>query len=147
MTDETGVDDPPDLPAALAEAQAATSRLLASIADLGDADVTRMTALPGWTVGHVLTHLARNADGNRGMAEGAAKGEVAEQYPHGAAGRAADIEAGSGRPAAELVADVRTSAAALAHTWQSLPEETWVAPRPAVVGAPAARPDRAEPHP
>ena len=125
MTDDIGLEEPSDLLAAVAEAHAATSALLASLADLDDAEVTRMTALPGWTVGHVLTHLARNADGNRNMAEGAGRGEVAEQYPHGAAGRAADIEAGSRRPAAELLADVRTSAAALAAAWGGVPAEAW----------------------
>ena len=40
-------------------------------------------------------HLARNADGVRGMVEGAIAGEEREQYPHGAEGRAADIDAGA----------------------------------------------------
>ena len=32
------------------------------VADLGDAEVRRASKLPGWSVGHVLTHLARNAE-------------------------------------------------------------------------------------
>src|SRR5579883_2263142 len=91
-----------------------TARLLETIDGLTDDDARRPSLLPGWSVGHVLTHIARNADGNRRMAEGAARGESLAQYPHGAAGRAADIEAGAGRPAADLIADVRDSAAALA---------------------------------
>jgi len=119
------VEDPPEVRGALAEAGAATSALLVSIAGLGDGDVAGMTALPGWTVGHVLTHLARNADGNRNMAEGARRGEEREQYPHGRAGRDADIQAGAGRSAAELIDDVRTSAAALAAAWAAVPAPAW----------------------
>ena len=42
---------------------AATERLLATATALGDAQVREASLLPGWTRGHVLTHLARNADG------------------------------------------------------------------------------------
>ncbi len=140
MTDDAQDEDPPDIAAQLAETAAATAALLTSIGGLEDADVTRMTALPGWTVGHVLTHLARNADGNRRMADGAGRGEVAEQYPHGAAGRAADIEAGAGRGAAELIADVRASAAALAAAWEAVPAGAWSRPvRPMSGPQPLAR--------
>lgn len=76
----------------------------------GSPDPAAPSRLPGWTVGHVLTHLARNADGLRGMVEAAARGELADQYEGGAIGRTADIEAGAGRSAAELVDDVVTSA-------------------------------------
>ena len=46
----------------------------------------RASRLPGWSRGHLLSHLARNADGVRGMVEGAIVGEEREQYPHGARG-------------------------------------------------------------
>ena len=37
--------------------------LWAMLDELGEAvDPARPSLLPGWTVGHVLTHLARNAD-------------------------------------------------------------------------------------
>ena len=66
--------------------------------------------LAGWTRGHVLTHIARNADGITRTLTGALRGEDVPRYPNGMAGRDADIEAGAGRPAADLVEDVRTSA-------------------------------------
>jgi maleylpyruvate isomerase len=50
---------------------------------------------------------------------------VADQYAGGDAQRAADIEAGAGRPAAELVADVLEAAARLERTWDNTPEEVW----------------------
>ena len=46
--------------------------------------------------------------------EGAAGGELRDQYPGGLEQRRDEIEAGSGRPAVELVADVRESSAAVA---------------------------------
>lgn len=75
-----------------------------------DLDVRAASLLPGWSRGHVLTHIARNADGiNRTMA-GALRGEVVARYPDGRAGRDADIEAGARRSSVELLADVRESA-------------------------------------
>ena len=38
---------------------AATSRLLATATALSDAQVREPSSLPGWTRGHVLTHIAR----------------------------------------------------------------------------------------
>lgn len=70
-------------------------------------------ALPDWTRGHLLTHLARNADGLLRVLDGADRGESAEQYPGGAAARQAGIDVGADRPWDELVADVRETAAAL----------------------------------
>jgi maleylpyruvate isomerase len=103
----------------------AQGRFDAAIAVLDDDDVRRPSRLPGWTVGHVLTHVARNADSHRRRAVGAAQGLVVEQYAGGYAGRAAEIEAGSARPAAELIADVGSSAEDLRVSWQDLPSEVW----------------------
>jgi maleylpyruvate isomerase len=52
-------------------------------------------------------------------------GEVRQQYPGGYDQRAADIEAGAGRAAAELVSDVRDSAARLEAAWESMTPEAW----------------------
>ena len=99
------------------------ARLGETLARLADVDARRPSLLPGWTVGHVLTHLARNADSLVRMLEGAGRGEVADQYPGGNEQRAADIEAGAGRPARELVADVVDSARRLEEVWAATPEE------------------------
>src|SRR5919206_1227017 len=81
-------------------------RVVSTLSGLTDTAARRPSLLPGWTVGHVATHLARNADSHVRLLEAARRGEVADQYPGGAAQREAEIEAGAGRPAAELVADV-----------------------------------------
>jgi maleylpyruvate isomerase len=101
------------------------ARLAETLAGLTDDDARGPSLLPGWTVGHVLTHLARNADSHVRLLEAAAGGEVADQYAGGDVQRAADIEAGAGRPAAELVADVMDTAARLERTWDATPEEAW----------------------
>ncbi len=57
-----------------------------------DLDPRQPSLLPDWTVGHVLTHIARNADSMIRMLDGL------DQYEGGIGGRQADIEAGAGTP-------------------------------------------------
>lgn len=64
----------------------------------------------------MLTHLARNADSLVGMVVAADEGRVADQYPSRES-RDADIEAGAGRSAAELVADCRATIDRLEAAW------------------------------
>lgn len=101
------------------------ARLRATLAELGDVDPHRPSRLPGWNVGHVLTHLARNADSHVRLLDAAARGEVADQYAGGNEQRAVDIEAGSARSAAALVADVLGSAARLEEAWAVTPDHVW----------------------
>ena len=101
----------------VAEAHARLLGRLQGLVEAGELDPAGPSRLPGWSRGHVLTHLARNADGLRAMVEAAERGEVGEQYPGGASRRADDIERGAGRGAAELVDDVATSAARLEGAW------------------------------
>lgn len=96
-----------------------------AIRQLDESDVRRASLLPGWTIGHVLTHVARNADSHRSRAEGAARGVVVDQYEGGYTGRAAAIDLGAGRTANELIADVNTSALVLEETWRSVPDQVW----------------------
>ena len=105
----------------------ASARLLATLHGLDDVTARRPSRLPDWTVGHVVTHLARNADSHIRMLEGAMVGEVADQYERGLAGRAADIAAGAGRPAAELVADLGRAIDDLDAAWQRVTPEVWAA--------------------
>jgi maleylpyruvate isomerase len=119
----------PVLPTELIEGvRAAHGRLHATLADVTDETVRLPSRLPGWTVGHVLTHLARNADSVVRRLTAAADGRTIEQYAGGDAGRAAEIEAGAGRPAAEQVADVLTADAAVDRLVTDLPAEVWARP-------------------
>jgi len=105
----------------------AHARCASAVASLTGDDVGRPSRLPGWSVGHVLTHLARNADSHVRRTEAALRGEVVDQYAGGAAGRAAEIEAGAGRPAHDIVDDVVTSARALEAAWADVGAEAWPA--------------------
>jgi maleylpyruvate isomerase len=109
--------------ARVAEAQ---GRFDAAIAALSDDDVRRASALPRWTMGHLLTHVARNADSHRRRTEAAVRNEVVDQYPGGYEGREAEIEAGAGRRASELIDDVRVSAEEMLAAWRAAPEAAWV---------------------
>jgi maleylpyruvate isomerase len=89
-----------------------TDRLLATARGLDDAAGPTLCA--GWTRGHVLSHISRNADGLAALVRSAVDGTGEPMYASSEA-RDADIEAGAGRPVAELVADLEASAAALAQ--------------------------------
>src|SRR5579859_4132863 len=103
---------------------AATERLLATAGALSDAQAGEPSLLPGWTRGYVLTHVARNADGLGNLLRWARTGTEIPMYASAEA-RGADIEAGAGRSAAELVADVRESAAAFAAEVPTLSGDAW----------------------
>jgi maleylpyruvate isomerase len=107
---------------------AAQARLDAALVGLNEAAARRPSLLPGWSVGHVLTHIARNADSVVWRLEGAAAGEQRDQYPGGLEQRRADIEAGAGREASALAADIRRTSAAVAEVMARLPTEAWDAP-------------------
>lgn len=113
--------DPSHLPGV----RAAHARLLETIGGLDDATARAASLLPGWSVGHVLTHLARNAESFVRLADALVAGVPAVQYPGGVEQRAHDIEVGAGRPADVLVADVRATAAALDDAFAALPDGLW----------------------
>jgi maleylpyruvate isomerase len=88
----------------LGSVREATERLLTAVAKLDDTAVSEPSRLPGWTRGHVLAHLARNADALVNVLEGR------PMYAD-AAVRDADIERDAPRPLGVHLADVRESAA------------------------------------
>lgn len=111
----------------LARLGESTGRLLATADGLTDAQAAAESRLPGWTRGHVLTHIARNADGFRNLLAWARTGTKTPMYPSEEA-RARGVEAGAGRSAAELAADLRASAAAFAAAAEDLPAGAWDTP-------------------
>lgn len=110
------------------------ARLAATIERLTDEVALQSSLLPGWSVGHVLTHLARNADAMSSRIEAATRGEIIDQYAGGAEGRALEIEAGAGRPAKALILDVVGSSQRLNVTFASLPDDCWNRPVRSVNG-------------
>ncbi len=108
----------------LARIEDATGRLLATVGGLTDAPMREPSLLPGWSRGHVLTHIARNADGLANLLRWARTGTETPMYASRRA-RSSDIEAGAGRTAAELAADLRESAAGFGAQATSLPDDSW----------------------
>jgi maleylpyruvate isomerase len=104
----------------------ATAELLEAVAALDPASLAEPSLLPGWSRGHLLTHLSRNADAVVNLLTWARTGEETPMYGPGDA-RERDIEAGSGRPLEEQLADLRTSAERLDATIDSLPPQAWAA--------------------
>ncbi|MFJ6612085.1 maleylpyruvate isomerase family mycothiol-dependent enzyme [Streptomyces sp. NPDC091289] len=87
----------------LGAVRGATERLLDAVGKLDNVSVAGASRLPGWSRGHVLAHLSRNAD---------ALGNVLQGLPMYASSetRDADIADGAPRPAAEQLTDLRESA-------------------------------------
>ena len=109
-----------DLQRALDEMAEATDRLLAGLDRLTERDVRGPSLLPGWTRAHVLTHLARNADGLAVLAHNARTGDDRPMYPDD---RDAAIEAGAGRGLGDLRLDVTDSAERLLAAFADFPAE------------------------
>ena len=102
----------------------AHQRLLASLENLTDEQCRQDSLLPNWSRGHVLTHLARNADSHVHLFQSAVRGEVGNQYPS-IEKRNTDIESGSSRNANEIVIDLRVSIYGLEAAWASANEKVW----------------------
>lgn len=114
----------------MSEPTAFLQALRASTADLvkgvleshwSDEDVAAPSLLPGWTRGHVLTHIARNADGIADTLAGALRGEIVDRYASWEARNSA-IDDGAARPFAALVTDVRESAERLDRVFGAVAE-------------------------
>ncbi|MEO3777914.1 maleylpyruvate isomerase family mycothiol-dependent enzyme [Micromonospora sp. B11E3] len=108
------------------EVDDATARLLATAAALDTAGVAAPSLLPGWTRGHVLAHLARNADALVNLLTAARTGEQVPMYASADA-RSADIEAGASRPPAAHLDDLRRTAQRFADAVATMPVEAWAA--------------------
>ncbi|WP_043263859.1 maleylpyruvate isomerase family mycothiol-dependent enzyme [Streptomyces sp. CT34] len=112
----------PDFPRDVAAVHEATDRLLISLGKLDDAAIGEPSLLPGWTRGHVLAHLARNADALVNLLTWA-RTDVRTPMYASAAARDGDIERDADRPLAAHLEDLRESAARFAAAAQALPED------------------------
>jgi len=93
----------------LVETEDASSRYLAALTSLSEEDMRAPSLLPGWSRGHVVTHVARNADGLCRLLHWAQTGVESYMY-ESQEKRNADIEEGSGRSADDLRQDASASA-------------------------------------
>ncbi|GAA2233347.1 MULTISPECIES: maleylpyruvate isomerase family mycothiol-dependent enzyme [Kitasatospora] len=104
-----------------------TERLLRTVAELDPARVDEPSALPDWSRGHVLAHLARNADSLVNLLEGARTGRDIPQYASETA-REEGIRTGAPRPLAEQLADLRASGERFTAAAARMSEADWSAP-------------------
>lgn len=93
---------------------------------LDDAAFGAPGTLPGWTLGHLVAHVAYNARALRRLARWARTGEETPMYASKEA-RDAEIEHGATLPPAELRALTRESDAGLRADLATLPERAWSA--------------------
>ena len=100
----------------------ATQQLLGATIDVGDEQWRGASRCPGWSRGHLATHLARNAEALSRLSQWALTGERQEGYPYPGA-RDADIESGAGRSGMELQVDLDTTAGRLDTDLAALAEQ------------------------
>ncbi|WP_020384854.1 maleylpyruvate isomerase family mycothiol-dependent enzyme [Kribbella catacumbae] len=110
----------------IAKLPSANRRLLATVTQLSDEVVLRPSLLPGWSVGHVLSHVARNADALVNLCDWALTGVRKPMYVSVEA-READIAEGAARPIAEQVQDIAAAEARLLERFEDLPAAAWAA--------------------
>jgi maleylpyruvate isomerase len=91
-----------------------TSLLIRTATGLDDESVRVPSLCQGWTRAHVLSHIARNADGLGKLASWAVTGTPVAMYESPQA-RDSDIAAGSRRSAQEILTDLKDSAARFAE--------------------------------
>ncbi|MFJ4190872.1 maleylpyruvate isomerase family mycothiol-dependent enzyme [Kitasatospora sp. NPDC089509] len=115
------------------EVRASAARLGADVGALTDRQAGELSLLPGWSRGHVLTHLARSADAYRWTLALARTG--------GAPGPRADaaeldrrLREGAGRGADALATDLRDSLDGLLRDAAELPVERRAVLVPALAG-------------
>ena len=99
--------------------QRESGMMMATVASLSDNELSKASKCQGWTRAHVITHLARGADAMTNLATWAVTGRETPAY-ESREKRDADIQAGAGRSAAELTADLEQANARLLKAFQAL---------------------------
>ncbi|MDX3230971.1 maleylpyruvate isomerase family mycothiol-dependent enzyme [Streptomyces sp. ME19-01-6] len=107
-----------------AAVRGATDRLMTSVSRLNETAVSEPSLLPGWTRGHVLAHLARNADALVNLLTWARTGDPTPMYPSEDA-RDSEIEDAATRPLPVHLDDLRTSAFRFNAAAAALPADRW----------------------
>ena len=100
----------------------ATQRLLGDTIAVTDEQWRADSRLPGWSRGHVATHVARQADALTRVVQGARAGVNVPMYS-GPDQRDQEIEAGAHRSGLDLQIDLDTSAGALSESFESVAQE------------------------
>ncbi|MPZ85749.1 MAG: maleylpyruvate isomerase family mycothiol-dependent enzyme [Actinophytocola sp.] len=110
----------------LADVRAVTETLYEAVGELDDGRMHEPSRLPGWSRAHVITHLARNADGFVNLLTWARTGVEHAMYPS-TADRDADIEEGAVRLAQVVHEDLRAASDRFAVASDRLSDSQWLA--------------------
>lgn len=113
---------------ALNDVKTAAAQLTALVTDLDDETARGASVLPGWSRGHVITHIANFSEAMTRQVEEALQGRLVEFYDGGRPARTAAIEAGANRPAAELKSHLAAATTALLTTWDKVGPDDWQRP-------------------
>jgi len=108
------------------DVEASAARLNAVLTSLDDEAARAPSGLPGWSRGHVLTHIANFSEAMTRQIDEARAGRQVEMYDGGRPARDAAIEAGSGRSAEELRQHVREASDGLIAAWNKV--DDWSLP-------------------
>jgi maleylpyruvate isomerase len=111
--------------ALLPEVDRATARFLDTASTLTDAELLEPSLLPGWTRGHVMTHVARNADSLINLLNWARTGVETRQYASPEE-RTSGIENGARRPIAVQLNDAREAAERFGAACAELSAAEWM---------------------
>ncbi|MFJ1654530.1 maleylpyruvate isomerase N-terminal domain-containing protein [Streptomyces sp. NPDC088337] len=109
---------------ARAWARTGTELMLDAVAGLDEAGFSAPSVLPEWTRGHLVAHVAANADALCNLVHWAATGEETPMYAS-AEERAAGIAKGPALSADQLRSWLTTSAHRLAEGLDGLTDEQW----------------------
>jgi maleylpyruvate isomerase len=121
--------------AQLSAIERASHRLLDSVAGLDELAVHQPSLLPGWSRAHVISHLARNADGFSNLLIWARTGIEHSMYASGD-DRDEAIAEGSVRSYRLLLEDLAASCDRFAQSARTLPTTAWMAEIADAVGDP-----------
>lgn len=122
MSDDAG--HRPQQPDAFEHLTEAHQRLVRTVDGLSAEQLAEPSGLPGWTRGHVVAHLALNAEGLAGVIEGLARQEPVPMYASPEA-RDADIETLGAADPAELRERLLAGVTRFEEAATELPADRW----------------------
>lgn len=110
----------------VSEVRAAHRRFVEAVSGLSPADLAAATALPGWSRGHVIAHVADGGRAFAALTEAALRGEMVSLFPGGFAERDERIEKLAVSP--DLMTRLDEGIARLESAWARTGPADWTRP-------------------
>jgi maleylpyruvate isomerase len=125
-----------DIGFTLAQVETATQRYLRTVAGLSDEQFPAASVLPGWSVAHVIAHVASNATGITRAVRAAMAGDPNPWVYETNASRDAEIDERAAWPASELRSLNADSTDDLRAAFAECPPDKWDVLLPRVIDGP-----------